>query len=79
MIALENQDTSSINGKYKLNNQAIVEAVERVIKENNFFLINKKPLTVNGFFSSYIYSKGTCINSNIYEHKKTHLKSVDSR
>jgi hypothetical protein len=24
-----------INGKYKLNNQAIVEAVERVVKENN--------------------------------------------
>jgi transketolase len=38
MIVLENQEPDQLMEKYKLNNQAIVEAVERVI-ENNFLVI----------------------------------------
>jgi transketolase len=36
LVSLEHRHT---NGKYKLNNQAIVEAVERVIKENNLLYL----------------------------------------
>jgi hypothetical protein len=37
-VSGESGTPALINGKYKLNNQAIVAAVERVIKENNLLI-----------------------------------------
>jgi hypothetical protein len=55
--------------KYKLNNQAIVEAVERVMKRKGFHLIPKKTSSfiLNWFFFMLDFSSYIVLNAFLFE------------